>query len=388
MRRTPLAAARRSVRHQAGRAVTVAAATLPGRRKPLDFTGWTTTEYLAHLTFLATDQRTAPPPRRAGRAAVATINRMSGVLPVDAVILGRSITDAAPPAGRPVNATLAAVLDRYLPESLSAFDSDDPRSLKKNAEQLLLTQLDLLHQVAANVQRAQAEHNDRDLQIQETFLRDRFADLTPGSLDLHLATPASGADSPRLKAFSKRDLPATPPRRSAHVEVDVEPVVLFEPAKSADHRLFLRLALPKGCPVTLGCVYENHSGAIGFVHTSTRRLFATKHPTGFRAPQIDVTLRIEAAAMKRFVIYVHTRAKGSPIDSVLFVRDADRNHAELATTLPGRPGVATNVVCSGYATPDGLVLRNESTVYATLQAACRGFGYGNVTWLDEHTPIV
>ena len=34
------------------------------------------------------------------------------------------------------------------------------------------------------------------------------------------------------------------------------------------------------------------------------------------------------------------------------------------------------------------MLRNESLVYPHLRAVCEGFGFVNVSWLDDHSPIV
>lgn len=385
--------------------------TLPGGRRRRhhipDFDGWTAPEYLAYLAMrhdrpaqrparpglLGRAEPTPPPlpPRRAGRDTVREINRRSDVLPVEAVLLARSVTDAAPPPGRPVNPTLTAVLEKYLPESLAAFASEGPRSMKRTAEQLLLSQLDLLAQVTANIQRAQAEHNDRELQIQEAFLRERFADLTPTALDLSVPTgaatdPSRAAATPRPRP--KRPLPAAPSRRNAHVEVDEDPVVVFPTPSTPERKLTLRLALPKGQLATLGCVVETHGGATGFRLAAARRWFAAKHPTGFRAPQVDVTLRLDTAGLRRFIVYATSGSRPEPTDTVLFLRDGDRNQAALTTLLANRPAASTTVIASGFVTGDGLVLRNESTLYASLRAACAGFGFRHITWLDEQTPIV
>ena len=60
----------------------------------------------------------------------------------------------------------------------------------------------------------------------------------------------------------------------------------------------------------------------------------------------------------------------------------------MPTALANRVGAAYTVVCSGYASSTGLVLRNESTLYPDLRSACVGFGYADLTWLDADTPIV
>lgn len=377
------------VRRRAAR--TVSGVTRRGRSRPADLSGWTVAEYLAYRSYLDSDGRLERPVRRAGSSAVRTINQMSAVLPPEAIVVARAITDAAPPAQRPVNPTLSAVLERYLPESLAAFGTQGPANLRRNAEQLLLGQLDLLHEVTVNVQRAQAEHNERDLQIQETFLRDRFAELRPGNLDLHpqgATESAPEAARARPKPTLRRGLPPQPARRSVHIVADSHPVALFEPGRSPDRRLSLRLALPRGHRATLGCVFEGEGGTTGFVHTSSRRLFTGKRDTGFRAAQTDVSLRVDTSGMRRFLIYVRSVAKSAPTNSVLFIRDSDRNHAELATVLTNRAEAAITVVCSGLVTDEGVMLRNESLVYPHLRAVCEGFGFVNVSWLDDHSPIV
>lgn len=366
---------------------TVSGVTRRGRLRPADPAGWTVAEYLAYRTYVDSDGRLERPVRRAGSSAVRTINRMSAALPLEAIVVARAITDAAPPAGRLVNPTLTAVLERYLPESLAAFDTQGPANLRRNAEQLLLGQLDLLHEVTINVQRAQAEHNERDLQTQESFLRDRFAELRPGNLDLH-PEGVPEAIRTRPKPTLRRGLPQQQARRSVHIVADSHPVALFEPGRSPDRRLSLRLALPRGHRATIGCVFEGEGGTTGFVHTSSRRIFAGKRDTGFRAAQTDVSLRIDPSGMRRFLIYVRSVTKSAPTNSVLFVRDSDRNHAELATVLTNRPEAAITVVCSGLVTEEGVMLRNESLVYPHLRAVCDGFGFVNVSWLDDHSPIV
>lgn len=372
------------------------------QRGAVDYTGWTISEYQAHRELPAGATADV---RRAGRDTAELINRLAGVLPAHAAPLARSITDAAPAAGDRVSPALADVLDKYLPETLNAFNTAGPKELRLPAERLLLDQLTLLRQATTNLLRAQADHNDRDLQIQEAFLRDRFAELNPSGLDL----PASGGGStvpatvprtPTLAGTAREGIPTwapssgptpltlTPIRGRVHVHSDHEPVVLMAFPVGGDRKIGLRLALPKGQTATLGVVYQTIRGAIGFEHTSNRRFFSPRHPTGFRSPQVDVNLRFSTVDVRRFIVYAASTPKVSPTTTVLFVRDGNRAQADLPTLLTNDPQAGLTVVCSGYAGPDGLVLRNESVLYPHLRSACHGFGFGQVEWLDDHTPIV
>ncbi len=372
---------------------------VPTRSRPIDdFSGWTDAEFLAYV---AAPPGSPLPPRRVGREAALRINALSGSLPLEATLLARTITDAAPPPGMPVNRTLSDVLTRYLPESLTAFTVGGAPGIVGRSEELLIAQLRLLHQVTTNVLRAEAEHNDRDLHVQEAFLRDRFADLTPSSLTLpHPPTatasrPPTAATAPRAPAAAPATPRARAPRyptanpgpRRVHVDPVTSPTALFD-LQTGDRKLSCRLAIPRGQVCTLGCVYETLSGATGFVHSTSHRWLAQKRPTGFRAPQVDVTLRLPTQGLKRFLVYVTGPAKGTPIRSVLFVRDAAQNQAEVATLIANHVGATTTVIASGAVTADGLVLRNESTLYPNLRAACEGFGHGTISWLDADTPIV
>lgn len=366
-------------------------------RATVDYLGWTTAEYQAYQAYRQLPPGTPRPPTRAGRDTAELVNRLSGVLPGDAAPLARSITDAAPPAGERVNPALGDVLDKYLPETLNAFNTAGPRELRASAERLLLDQLALLRQATTNLLRAEAEHNDRDLQVQEAFLRERFAELSPSGLDLPvgagLANPAP-ARQPRVDPRTagpeapRQPLTLTPIRGRVHVHPDHDPVVLMAFPSGGDRKLGLRLALPKGQTATLGIVYETVRGAIGFEHTSNRRFFSPRHPTGFRSPQVDVNLRFSTADVRRFLVYAASTPKTEPTTTVLFVRDGNRAQADLPTMLTNHAQAGLTVVCSGYAVRDGLLLRNESVLYPNLQAACHGFGFGQVEWLDEHTPIV
>lgn len=363
-------------------------------RATVDFLGWSTSEYAAYLALPPGSGR---PPKRAGRDTAELVNRLAGVLPADAAPLARSITDAAPPAGERMNPALRDVLDKYLPETLNAFNTAGPKELRASAERLLLDQLALLRQATTNLLRAQAEHNDRDLQIQEAFLRERFADLTPSGLDLPvtgrpaaatLSTPAPSESSVPGAQSGRPPLTLTPIRGRVHVHPDHDPVVLMAFPVGGDRKLGFRLALPKGQTATLGVVYETIRGAIGFEHTSNRRFFSPRHPTGFRSPQVDVNLRFSTADVRRFVVYAASTPKAQPTTTVLFVRDGNRAQADLPTMLTNHHEAGLTVICSGYAVRDGLLLRNESVLFPDLQAACHGFGFGQVEWLDEHTPIV
>ncbi len=367
-------------------------------RGTIDYTGWTVSEFQAHLALPPGSGRL---PKRAGRDTAELINRLSGVLPADAAPLARSITDAAPPAGERVNPALRDVLDKYLPETLNAFNTAGPRELRLPAERLLLDQLTLLRQATTNLLRAEAEHNDRDLQIQEAFLRERFADLTPSGLDLPATGSAQGAPPdhvpPPLDRAPARGpappaasppLTLTPIRGRVHLQADVEPVVLMAFPVGGDRKLGFRLALPKGHTATLGIVYETIRGAIGFEHTSNRRFFNPRHPTGFRSPQVDVNLRFSTVDVRRLIVYAASSPKVEPTTTVLFVRDGNRAQVDLPTMLTNHHQAGLTVVCSAYAVRDGLLVRNESVLFPNLQSACHGFGFGQVEWLDEHTPIV
>lgn len=343
-----------------------------------DFGGWTVQEFLDYTERAPGDPL---PPRRLGRDTVNRIKALGDQLPVEATLLSRAITDAAPPAGHRVNPTLRDIVDRYLPESLDAFDSSSPRRLKGNAEDLLIGELQLLYQAAGDVLRAEAEHNDRELQIQEAFLKERFSELTPNELDLERR-----GETPRPERMPN------PHRASAggrvHLRMDHDPTVLLARSPGSERKLVLRLGLPKGHPAVLGCVFEVPSGATGVVHTATRRWFAPKRLTGFRAAQSDLVLRVNAEGTKRFLVYAESTARTAPTNGVLFIRDGAQSQADLETLLTNHAGADITVICSGYATTEGFMIRNEATLYPDLRAACQGFGYSHLSWLDRHTPIV
>lgn len=358
---------------------------LPARLRPLtDFGGWRVREFAEYAALPAGALAAARPP---GSEVNARVNALSGSLPAEAVLLSRAITDTAPLAGDGGNPTLTDVLERYLPESISAYEVSTRRGRKDSAEDLLLTQLRLLHTVALNVEQAEAEHNERDLQIQDRFLRERFANLTPGELELGVR-PIPSAPIRSLDAPGKARAKAAPIEGRAYLRADHDPVVLFKRETPGPWDLTLRLALPKGHPAVLGVVEESTSGAVLFSHRTGRRLFTQRRSTGFRAAQVDLALQVRLASPRRFLVYAESLAGRDPIDTVLFLRSDARSQAELATTLTNHHRAPLTVIATGYETLDGLLLRNESVVFPDLRAACDGFGYGNVTWLDRHSPVV
>jgi hypothetical protein len=365
-----------------GRVLDQALARLPLNLRPaVDVTGWTSTEFLAHLE----QSPGAPPARRTGSRTVRRINAMAGTLPVEAVLLARAITDTAPPAGQPVPPTLRSILENYLPESLRAYAGTRSRGPNPAAEELLLAQLRLLHQVALDVHRGDADQDSIDLRIQDAFLRERFAQLSPGALSLEDSPPAQPIRAPAGAEERRPGVAAG--RVNANAGVDVDPVVLFA-AGHPPGKLTFRLAIPKGHPTTLGAVLQTHGGAVEFRHTESRRWRAQRRSTGFPTAQTDLALTIDLAGIRRLLVFAHSPARSDPTRCVLFVRDAAHAQTAMSTLLAGRWGAQVTVVCSGYAGPDGMVVRNESRLYPDLRTACTGFGYDSITWLDADTPIV
>ncbi len=368
------------------------------RRDRADLTGYSTVEYRARR-----ERRPGSevPARRPGAGAVAMVNQLAAVLPIEATVLARVITDAAPAGGAPMHRTLRDVLERYLPESLEAFAASTPGPA---AHDRLMLQLRLLHQVVVSVQQAQADHNARDLIVQERFLKDRFAELSPSALAPpplpgaaagHGGAPGHEAGhAPVLRAPARMPMRTAPVRTRVQVDVDHDSVVVLAGQPGQRRSLTLRLALPVGVACTLGVVSESMGGVTAFDHRRSRRVFARRRPTGFTSPQVDLTMGLEATALRRFLIYARGPGKGTPQPTVLFVREGDSvrggdvAQVDLPTLITGDAAVALTVIASGYATPSGLVLRNESSVYPTLRAACDAFGYASVTWLDDDTPIV
>lgn len=355
------------------------------RRAAIDFAGWSTSEY---AEFRATPGSRRMPRRRAGRDVTTRVNAASGTMPLEAVLLARAITDTAPPVEEEITPTLSDVLERYLPESLSAFEASSRRAGTESAEQLLLAQLRLLHSVALDIERADAEHNERDLQIQDRFLRERFASLTPGELEIGVRTAPSASAIRSLDAPAKPRAKMAPLEGRAYLRADHDPVVLFKRESPGPWDLTLRLALPKGHPATLGVVEESTSGAVVFTHRTGRRLFTQRRSTGFRAAQVDLALPVRLASPRRFFVYAESLAGRDPLDTVLFLRSDARSQAELATLLTNHGRAPLTVIATGYETTDGLIIRNESILFPDLRAACAGFGYRHVTWLDRHSPVV
>lgn len=365
-----------------------------GRRRAVDLTGWTTPELLDHLAE-SSSGRKGPPRRRFGADTVAAVNALAGLLPTEAVPLARSITDCAPPAGESASPTLRAVLERYLPESLRAFHASRQRGPNPEAEGLLMAQLGLLLQVAQDVRRAEADDNDLALRVQDGFLRARFAALRPSELTIEPAQwsprawPAGGSgESPTAVGQGASTGSGRAQRSNASARVDADPVVVFPTGRGGARRLSFRLAVPKGYPATLGAVVESVHGAVRFSHAEARRWFGARRRTGFPSAQTDLTLATDVAEVRRLLVYAASPARAEPLASVVFVRDDRGAQTGMPTLLANRAGAAYTVVCSGYATASGLVLRNESTLYPDLRSACLGFGYSSITWLDPDTPIV
>ena len=367
---------------------------VPTLRPRIDPAGWTTGELTAYL---ASGRSPVRPPRRAGHEAVRLTNSLDGTLPVDAVLLARAVADAAPPLGHEISETLLQIVDRYLPDTLIAYCNSGSAAESPEGHRLILDQLHLLHQVTGDVLRAQAEHDDRELRVQESFLRERFA-RTANGLDL---TPSTGAAwvsgvGPKTPIPARRTAPRTGPRGLAastltthhRLVVDQRPTAVFNPDANSDGILRARLALPPGVSVVLGAVIEKHSGAVSFVNAGSKRWQARKRQRGFGTPQMDVSIALPLAEVKRFIIHARTRVRGNPADVVLFLSEGATNTAELPTTLVRRTGTTTTVLASGHDTSDGLFLRNESLIHPNLRAACDAFDYGRVTWLSSDTPAV
>lgn len=315
-----------------------------------DFSGWKVGEFAQYAALPAGSLAAGRPP---GAEVNARVNALSGSLPAEAVLLSRAITDTAPLAGEDGNPTLTDVLERYLPESISAYEVSTRRGRKDSAEGLLMTQLRLLHTVALNVEQAEAEHNERDLQIQDRFLRERFANLTPGELDLsdrNAPTPAVRAIDAPARGRTK----SVAPDARAFLDPDNHPVVLFKRASGGTWDLGLRLALPKGHATVLGMVEETTAGATLFAHKANRRLFGTRRATGFKAPQSDLTLPLKLLAPKRFFIYAQSELGREITETVLFLRAENGSQAELPTGLTNHPRAALTVIATAYDTQTAL----------------------------------
>ncbi len=353
-----------------------------------DVSGWSAPEYLA---WRAAPPGADPPPRRAGAKTAALANRLAGALPTEAVVLARAITDLAPVAGRPVGATMQDILDRYLAESLLAYDAQAPVATRARSAELLMKQLETLHEAAERVARAEAEHSSRELRIQERFLAERFREFTESRLTLPDAERPSAGTATRRRPAQGGAVPRRlPPSLSGrtHLEPDRDSAVLLPPTGARRTRLLARLALPKGHPARFGAVIESATGGVTFQHVNSRRWLVARQPTGFRAPQVNLSLSIETAGMRRLLLYVASPVLADPLPTTLFVRDPGDRAVTIPTALGHEARADTTAIATGYVTTSGLVLRNESTMFAGLRGACEAYGYERVAWLDEDTPVV
>lgn len=334
---------------------------------------------------------------------------------MEGTLLARAVADAAPPLGQEISATLLDILERYLPDTLVAFRNSGGPVGTADGRRLVLEQLRLLHRATREVQRAEAEHNDHELRVQASFLRERFAAAT-NALDLG-ATVGAAVGAPRhpfprprpvtrghgpagLAATSTNGtgpsaMPETAPSALAASEGthhrlrhEHRPTAIFPRDADSDGVLRLRMALPKGLRVTLGVVYETQAGATRFRNATPRRFAAKRRQAGFDAAQVDVGLTLPLADVRRLAVHVSTHGRGEPVETVLFLTDGASNSAELPTVLTRYPRAGTTVVATAYDTSDGLFIRNESTVFATLHSACDGYGHRDVTWITDDTPAV
>ncbi|MEP7160325.1 MAG: hypothetical protein ABI746_04415 [Dermatophilaceae bacterium] len=356
-----------------------------------DVTGWSAPEYLA---LRASPPGADPPPRREGSATAALANRLAGELPTEAVVLARAITDVAPVAGRPVGATMHDILDRYLAESLLAYDAHAAGAVRARSADLLLGQLETLFEAAERVHRAEAEHSSRELQIQERFLAERFREPTESALTLPDGQPTGRPLTPHTTEAvhsrttrSTQRLPSSLSGRT-HLEPDRDSAALLIPAGSKRSRLSTRLALPKGQSARLGAVVEYQSGAVVFRHVVNRRWLRPRQVTGFRAPQANLTLVVDVTAVRRVLVYCWSPAVAEPRPTTLFASDGGSRRVTLSTLLAQEPRASVTAIASAYATASGVVLRNESTLYPNLRAACEAYGYDRTAWLDVDTPVV
>ncbi len=368
---------------------------IPGRRPAADLTGYTLPELRAFLAATSRNPRVVPP-RRLGHAAVSSINALADHLPAEAVLLGRAIADAAPPIGADVGPALGDILQTYLPGTIDAWGtSAGGGPAGQRAEQLLLDQLRMLHEVTSQVVQAQADHDDLDLRIHADFLREKFGRLRRSPLDLDATTPAPPANA--AKRPTDRATPAAPSalttptlRARHHLHVDRDPVTLFAPDGKGAGRLGIRLALPRGIGVVLGVVSEKRSGAVDFASTRVRGWGSGKRRMGgFNAAQIDLRLTLDLADVRRFVVHATSPERArEPLDVVLFLTQGEQGSVSLPTAFARRRGLATTVVASGWETTDGLFVRNESSFHPHLRAAATAHGFGQVTWLSDDTPAI
>ena len=355
---------------------------LAARKVERDYTGWTGPEVLADLD---DGDPTAPPVRRGGHEVAARVNALSGSLPAEAVVLGRAITDTAPPLGDPMSPALRDLLGTYVPESLDAYVASTRRGPHSPAQELLLTQLRLLFDVAHHIERAENEHDEQALVIQARFLRERFAEVSRSN-DLDVEGPSRPVAK---RPVAPRPVPTQPAfehgRSFLHPLRD--PVVLIPLEDGAGPSLRIRLALPKGYAARMGVITEQPSGTTAFAQRATRRMLAPRRPTGFAASQTDLTLRLEVDRERRVLLYAYGSG-GRPLTTTTFVTTGGGSSIELATVLMGRRALALTVIASGLLTPEGLVLRNEGTVWPDLRAAASAYDVHRISWLDAHTPFV
>ena len=350
------------------------------RRIDRDYRGWTAAEVVADL---AEGDPLKPPVRRAGHDVVTRLNALAGSLPVEALVLGRAITDTAPPLGDRMSPALRDLLGKYVPESLDAYGASTRRGPHPPAQELLLTQFRLLFDVAHHIERAENEHDEQALVIQARFLRERFAEVSRTN-DLDVETvpapkrPVSAQPVPTQPAFE---------HGRSYLEPHLDPVVLIPAAADAAPELRVRLALPKGYVARIGTVTEQPSGTTPFATKSARRLFAPKSRTGFVAPQTDLSLSVDLAGQKRVLVYAYGLSKPT-LPTTTFMRANGGSKVELATTLLGRSRMPLTVIASGLLTPEGVVLRNEGTVWPDLRAACEAYDVRRISWHDAHTPFV
>lgn len=352
------------------------------RRIERDYAGWTGPEVLADL---ASGDPTRPPVRRAGHEVVTRLNALAGSLPAEALVLGRAITDTAPPLGDPISPALRDLLGRYVPESLDAYVASTRRGPHAQAQELLLTQFRLLYDVAHHIERAENEHDEQALVIQARFLRERFAEISRTN-DLDVDTGPRHA--PR-RPVTPQPVPAQTAYEHGRsfLQPHLDPVVLIPTPERVPMQLIARLALPKGYAVRIGAVTERPSGATAFTLKTTRRIFAHKRSTGFAAPQVDLTLAVDLAREKRVLLYAYG-LRPRPLQTTAFVTTPGDVQVELATVLLGRRATAVTVIASGLMVPDGLVLRSEGTVWPDLRSACEAYDVRRISWRDAHTPFV
>ena len=351
------------------------------RRVERDYRGWTAQEVVADR---AHGDPMKPPVRRAGHDIVTRLNALAGSLPVEALVLGRAITDTAPPLGAPMSPALRDLLGKYVPESIDAYVASTRRGPHAPAQELLLTQFRLLFDVASHIERAENEHDERALVIQARFLRERFAEISrTNDLDVGATPPA-----PR-RPVAPQSVPTRPAYEHGRsfLQPHRDPVVLIPRGTDRSATIRARLALPKGYAARIGAVTEQPSGATAFVTKNARRLFAARRNTGFEAAQTDLSLTIDLAREKRVLLYAY--GFGRPVlPTTTFITASGGSQVELATTLLGRGPTPLTVIASGLVTPEGIVLRNEGTVWPDLRSACEAYDVRRISWRDAHTPFV